>query len=236
MRNSDLCYTLEIMDIEKKILKKLYWYQKKILFSKNENYLFAFSGGVDSLVLLRLLRKILLPQKVKIVHIYPVELHSDFLKLKEKFIEWGYNDFYLEKHSAWNENCYLCARYRRRQIFELAEKLQVKNIILGHTGTDLIETYLMNLCLHSRGESLPFVQSFFSDYFVYRPLIGVLKEDILKYSSIYYLKPFHYPCKGEKTNKRQIVRDFLGKMGIDSQKNLLRFVLQIMEEKFKKIP
>ena len=67
-------------------------------------------------------------------------------------------------HSAANrENpCFLCARLRRKRLFEIAHEAGCRKIALGHTKDDIIETFFMNICYAGEVSTMvpaqPFVQ------------------------------------------------------------------------------
>ena len=56
-------------------------------------------------------------------------------------------DYGVQAHGPENrENpCFLCARLRRRRLFEMAHALDCSKLALGHNQDDIIETFFLNL-------------------------------------------------------------------------------------------
>lgn len=76
-------------------------------------------------------------------------------------------------HSDFNrENpCFLCARLRRKRLFEIAEELGCNKLALGHHKDDIIETLLMNMFYAGEISTMIPSQVFFKGLFtLIRPL------------------------------------------------------------------
>ena len=56
-------------------------------------------------------------------------------------------DYGVQAHGPENrENpCFLCARLRRRRLFEMAHSLQCAKLAFGHNQDDIIETFFLNI-------------------------------------------------------------------------------------------
>jgi len=203
------------MDIEKNIFKKVFYCNKKYhLFNEKEKIIIALSGGKDSLTLLKIMSKIHHPSLLLPVHIYPykdkqildnIQSFSTGLAIKEPviFIE---NSLY-KLHP---EDCYKCARGRRKALLETAEKHRIKKIALGHNKNDVSETFLMNIIYSGNIDTIKPYQDFFDGMFQFiRPLFFVEEKEIIRYYRIYNIIPEDYKCEGKSLNKREIVRNFL---------------------------
>lgn len=208
------------------------------LLNDGERVLVGVSGGIDSQVLLHLLKNYNQKKRknwqILAVHINPgfanwkVEPLIKFFnrhgfhinKLasdldKEHEIEYKVINQQIDKKDnlANVSMCYFCARQRRKKIFEIAREHQISKIALAHHLEDVNETYLMNLIFNSRTSTFLPKQSFFEDrFFLIRPLYFFDKDLIFKYSKLYGIKPIKNRCPYESTNERMRVRKFLASL------------------------
>ena len=158
------------------------------MIQKDDEVIIAASGGKDSLALalaLSLRRKWLpVTYTLKAVmidwieHPIPTEYKE---KLRAYFSALDINLIIFEEHQfpeSFNGdfNCYLCARNRRRILFQYAEKENARLIAMGHHLDDLAETTLMNLCFRASFSTMLPVQEFFEGKMhIIRPLIETSK-------------------------------------------------------------
>ena len=180
-----------------------------------DDILIAASGGKDSLALALALsiRRKWLPVSYTlralminwIEHPIPEEyreklkeyfdaLEIDFTIIDEKQFPDSFNgDF----------NCYLCARNRRRVLFQKAEETGTKLIAMGHHLDDLVETTLMNLCFRADFATMLPVQEFFDGRMhIIRPLIETRENITRRLAECYDLPVVKPVCPYDQTNVR----------------------------------
>jgi len=185
----------------------------------------AISGGVDSWVLLEVLRR-----RQRIVpfsfEIMPLHINAGFDKtnhapLVDYLIKHGMaghiavTDHGPRGHSEENRTkspCFYCARLRRTALFMLCKKYRLTHLAFGHTADDLVTTFFMNLVQNGRVDGLSPKDAFFGgELSVIRPLILVEKKDIIRAAKQWGLPIWKNPCPSSSTTKRaqyeQKIRD-----------------------------
>ncbi len=185
------------------------------MISGGDKVLLAVSGGKDSLLLALCLsiRLKWLPVKyeLKALHInwrqYPVP--EDLLSGIKSFF--SVLDIPFESQDAdmmppsFREkfNCYLCARNRKRILFEYAEKHGISKIATGHHLDDIAETTLINLCLRGNFSTMMPVQEFFNGKLkLIRPLCMVRESSIELAAKRLELPVYSTICPYKETNLR----------------------------------
>ena len=124
----------------------------------------------------------------------------------------AYTDFGLIAHSDENrENpCFLCARLRRKRLFEIAHELECRKVALGHNKDDIIETFFMNICYAGEVSTMIPAQSFFNGLItVIRPLAFVEEDLIRRFVRQQGLAVFQNPCPSANLTKRQEIKELL---------------------------
>ena len=140
------------------------------LLADGDRILLALSGGKDSLVLVQLMAeraRIFKPSiKVEAAHVVmdnvPYEADTaymyEFCKnagIKLHILRTCFDETTDERKTR----CFLCARYRRKALFEFASKNDFNKIALGHHQDDFLATMLMNMLyegsFHSMRPSMP---------------------------------------------------------------------------------
>lgn len=157
--------------------------------NKNEIIVIATSGGPDSMCLLNLLIDI---RKEKNLKIICAHVNHKLRKESEEEAEMVKNfclsnniTYEYEEIKDYKGNTEGYAREKRYKFFEnIIKKYNAKYLLTAHHGDDLIETILMRI---SRGTDLRGLKGFTKittreNYKIYRPLIYVTKDDILKYN------------------------------------------------------
>ncbi|WP_026389426.1 tRNA lysidine(34) synthetase TilS [[Acholeplasma] multilocale] len=158
-----------------------------IRLNPNQTYLIAVSGGPDSIFLLDNLRES--GTKMVVCHVnYNFRDDSSFdqkiveeycakykLNLEIKNIDIDYKQF-KNNFEDW-------ARTTRYDFFvEIANKYNLKTLVVGHNQNDVIETYLMQ---KQRNNNVDFFGiSRFSSYKtlnIIRPMLDVKKSEVIKY-------------------------------------------------------
>ncbi|MCS7258974.1 MAG: tRNA 2-thiocytidine biosynthesis TtcA family protein [candidate division WOR-3 bacterium] len=201
---------------------------KHDLIRDGEKILTAVSGGIDSLVLMDILlqysnryRKNL---QLLAYHLNPgfpgwkTEALKKFFEHRQ--IEYLIDnvDIYTKLNSLKKSICYFCARERRKKLFEVAQKYEIKKIAFAHHMDDVNETYILNLMYSANASTFVIKQGFFPNktgevlFYIIRPLYYFDKDHIKKYAKYFNIKPVKNLCPFEKTNERMEVRKFLQKM------------------------
>jgi tRNA 2-thiocytidine biosynthesis protein TtcA len=182
----------------------------------------GLSGGKDSLTLVKLLheRQAWAPIRYEIFPIYiDPGFEGGFGKELAAFCYqsgWSLHreetDHGLVAHSAANrENpCFLCARLRRKRLFEIAAELGCRKIALGHNKDDLIETLFLNICYSGEISTMVPAQPFFGGRFtIIRPLAHAEEEKIRRYIEEQGLPRYDNPCPSARTSKRREIKQIL---------------------------
>lgn len=159
-------------------------FEKKIILS--------VSGGVDSTVLLYLLKE--LNADLVIVHFNHQQreesvVEAEYVKMLSNKFGYPFEYFELDIKEDFHNEAH---NQRRSLLINVAKKYETDVIITAHHLNDLLETILMRI---SRGSNLlgysGFVDSYYKDgmYFL-KPLIEVSKEEILAYAKEHNIKYF----------------------------------------------
>ncbi|MFO7714871.1 ATP-binding protein [Desulfosarcina sp.] len=115
-------------------------------------------------------------------------------------------------HSPANrENpCFLCARLRRKRLFEIARDLGCAKLALGHNKDDVIETLFLNICYAGEISTMVPRQEFFGGRFVViRPLAMVDEKSILRFAGTQRFPRFSNPCPSAGATKRSEIKIML---------------------------
>lgn len=190
-----------------------------------DKVLLAASGGKDSLALALALsiRRRWLPvdYELKALMIdwkeHPIPKESHRL-LHDYFDALGIG-FEIQEEAQYPEsfrgdfNCYLCARNRRRILFERAERDGISLIAMGHHLDDLAETTLMNLCFRASFQTMHPVQEFFSGRIhVIRPLIETRESVVRRLAECYDLPVVKPVCPYDQTNVRTRLKPIISEL------------------------
>lgn len=192
------------------------------MIDTDDRILVGISGGKDSQVLLDLLFSLQNRAPIRFdivpVHIdpgFPGSFSRDLKQYVEKkygpaIIE--YTDYGVIAHSKENrENpCFLCARLRRKRLFEIAKEQNCRKIALGHNKDDLIETLLINIFYAGKIGTMKPRQSFFKGALdIIRPLSYVEENDIIAYGEQADIPVFTNSCPSAGVTKRGEIREML---------------------------
>ena len=195
------------------------------MIQKDDEVIIAASGGKDSLALalaLSLRRKWLpVTYTLKAVmidwieHPIPTEYKE---KLRAYFSALDINLIIFEEHQfpeSFNGdfNCYLCARNRRRILFQYAEKENARLIAMGHHLDDLAETTLMNLCFRASFSTMLPVQEFFEGKMhIIRPLIETRENVTRRLAECYDIPVIKPVCPYDQTNVRARLKPIISEL------------------------
>ncbi|HHX33273.1 MAG TPA: tRNA lysidine(34) synthetase TilS [Mollicutes bacterium] len=199
--------------------------------NKEDYIVLACSYGPDSMVLLDILLN--LNFKVVIAHVnHKIRKESDkeMLSLK-KFAKDNNIIFELKEINEYPEgNFESNAREIRYNFFEeILKKYNSKHLFTAHHGDDLIETILMRLV---RGSNFKGYAGFkevtnYKNYNIYRPLIHITKESILKYAKDknipYEMDHTNYEDDYTRNRYRNNIIPLLKKENKDIHKKFLNF-------------
>ena len=104
-------------------------------------------------------------------------------------------------------NCYICARNRRRILFEIANRRGFRQIAMGHHLDDLVETSIMNLFLRGEFATMNPVQEFFEgDLYVIRPMIKIHENTLKRLAQTYDFPVVKPVCPFDQTNIRSSIK------------------------------
>ncbi|AAS97711.1 tRNA lysidine(34) synthetase [Nitratidesulfovibrio vulgaris] len=181
----------------------------------------AVSGGMDSWVLLQVLRIrqriVPFPFEIMALHVNPgfdPENHAPLLPWLERngvaaHIE--VTDHGPRAHSPENRRnsaCFYCAWLRRKRLFELCAQYRLSHLAFGHNADDLVGTFLMNLYQNGRVDGMSMKEAFFGGRLqVIRPLLMVEKSDIARAVRQWGLPVWSNPCPSAGATRRSEVMD-----------------------------
>lgn len=112
--------------------------------------------------------------------------------------------------------CFMCARNRRSQLFELARQKNCSKLALGHHKDDLLETFLINALYGGNiSTMLPKQQLFEGRLSLIRIFAYLEKDDIWTIADCGGLEPVASYCPVGKDSRRETVRALLGKIYAD---------------------
>lgn len=164
------------------------------LLEDDDYVLVGLSGGKDSLCLLEMLAKrakIDHPRfRVEAVH---VRMENISYETSTAYLEQFCRDLDVPLHiittrfepSDKKPPCFLCSWYRRKEIFNLAQKLGCNKIALGHHQDDFLHTCLMNQFYQGRFDTMPALLKMRKmPLSIIRPLCMVEEADIQRYAEL----------------------------------------------------
>jgi tRNA 2-thiocytidine biosynthesis protein TtcA len=203
----------------------------------------GLSGGKDSMTLMyalsERLKRIPISYELTAVYVDPgfdggfaAELES-YCTAAGYRLRIDYSDCGVVAHSPVNrENpCFLCARSRRKRLFELTRELGCTKLALGHHKDDLIETLFINMCYAGEISTMRPVQALFDGALtIIRPL-SFLEEDVIRrFAAAMDLPVFKTACPSAETSKRNEIKQFLNQLYRTNRKirgNLFRSMSRV---------
>jgi tRNA 2-thiocytidine biosynthesis protein TtcA len=216
------------------------------MISDNDRIAVGLSGGKDSLTLTWLLndrrRRVPIDYKLFPIYIDPGFEGGFAEKLIKYCKEEGYEltvdftDHGLLAHSEKNrENpCFLCAKLRRKRIFEIASQLKCNKVALAHNKDDLIETLFINMFYAGEIATMKPAQSYFQGEFdLIRPLCYADEDSIRKFAVQRNFPVFENPCPTSKNSKRKDVKELLRKLYATNRKikgNIFRSMTRVKKD------
>ncbi len=184
--------------------------------------LVAVSGGIDSLVLLNILKNWQLKAPIK-YELLAVHLDMGFGKAEPKLIAGQLDrlgvDYLLETTDIGAKalaedngrgGCFHCTRRRRKRLFEIAEEKNFTKIALGHHKEDIIETFFINMMYGGNLSTMVPRQDLFGGKLaLIRPMAYLEKKAIRQAGADWGVEPVANPCPLSDKSKRQEVRKLL---------------------------
>lgn len=191
----------------------------------DDDVLLSVSGGKDSLALALALsiRRSWIPVTYRlhalmidwIEHPIPIEarplleeyfkaLDIDFTIVDEKQFPTSFDGEF---------NCYLCARNRRRILFQYCDAHGYSLVAMGHHLDDLVETSMINLCFRGRFETMRPVQDFFDGKIrIIRPMIEVHEQVTRRLSESYTIPTVKPVCPYDQSNIRSSLKPIISSL------------------------
>lgn len=184
------------------------------LLADGDKILLALSGGKDSLVMAQLMAeraRIFKPSiKVEATHVVmeniPYKTDTDYMQdfcnkygIKLHILSTYFDETTDERKTR----CFLCARYRRKILFEFACKNGFNKVALGHHQDDFLATMLMNMLYEGSFHSmLPSMPMEHYPITMIRPLCLVPESIISTYAEAEQLVRQVSPCPYEDRTRR----------------------------------
>ena len=199
------------------------------LIEDGDHILVGLSGGKDSLALTELLgarAKIYKPRfRVTALHVRVKErdYHSDISYL-ERFCEEAGVPLIVRDVEIGNEGvkelknerakdtnpCFLCAWYRRKTLFNVAQEIGCNKIAFGHHRDDLIETMLMNLIYQGTFATMPpMLQMDKMPLRIIRPLCLIDEQALIAHAAERGYEKQTVLCPFEHVSSREKAKELL---------------------------
>ncbi|MFS4459848.1 tRNA lysidine(34) synthetase TilS [Bdellovibrio sp. HCB2-146] len=194
---------------EKRNLDHEVWKLIKEYNLKDQKILIAFSGGVDSTALVRVLSKIHKPELLGLCYYHHGEdSNREYRKEAQVFTEkfakkWGLTYFHLKSSElAKSEAQYRDLRYAA--LSRLMEEQGFTCLATGHHQDDLLETRLMRLIRGTGGQGLHAMYIYKAPLF--RPFLETSKKELKKYLREEKIRAFEDPSNASLDPLRNWIR------------------------------
>lgn len=208
------------------------WFEKAILdyrmLQAGDRALVAVSGGADSLSLLTLMcgPKVAVSEDISLLAVY-LDLGfgepavGGLNRLERHFQKLGC-DYIIERtqigvraHGEENRKnpCFLCARLRRRCLFEIGDGAGCNKVVMGHHKDDIVETFFLNVLFGREISTMVPNQEVFAGKFrIVRPL-AYIDESLLKtFAEESQLPVLPNACPTNATSHRSKVKKLLAQL------------------------
>ncbi|MFC1682744.1 ATP-binding protein, partial [Candidatus Zixiibacteriota bacterium] len=148
--------------------------------------------------------------------------NDEDLKRLRQFFEKSGCEYLIEKtdigihaHSEHNRKnpCFLCARLRRKRIYELAQQTGCNTIAMGHHKDDIVETFLLNVFFSREISTMVPNQPVFSGKFkIIRPLAYIDEYLIKSFAKESRLPVLNNACPTSGASYRTMVKELLAEL------------------------
>ena len=206
----------------------------------SNNFVLGLSGGVDSMVLLYLVKKVLDQNNLSNINIYPTIIdHSlrsesglEAKNVKKISQDLGFKTIIKKiKRKKPNGNIQEWARQNRRELlFESCCDLSA-NLFLAHHLDDQAETIFMRSSRNSGIDGLSGMKTmtFWNGIFILRPLLKFSKNEIVEYANNenikFYEDPSNYSLKYERVRIRKELKQIKNDKWETISNDLFKFSL-----------
>ncbi len=195
------------------------------MIADGDNICVGVSGGKDSLTLLWFLQERL--RRIPIhYNLYPCYIDPGFensfhyqlgrfCRENNWDIRIEHTDYGIYAHSEKNlENpCFLCARLRRKRLFEISAELGCNKLALGHNKDDIIESLFLNMCYSGEISTMkPFMPMFDGEITIIRPLAFVEEKHTRRFAQIHNFPEFINLCPSAEKSQRKTIKNFLAQL------------------------
>lgn len=213
-----------------KLIKPAFPSVKKVInryniLGKNSDVVVGISGGVDSMVLLFILKEynhhFQQGWNIYACHIDPgfsewnTNIIEDFctgLEIPYKIVKTNIN----KRLQRVEKKCFFCARERRHKLLEYADSLNVFQIALAHHREDVVETFLLNIIYNGEISTIVPRQSVIQGRFSFiRPIYYFNKKEIQKIARFLKIPENVNNCPYYQISKRQTIRNFLNEIALE---------------------
>ena len=110
-------------------------------------------------------------------------------------------------------SCYFCSRNKKRILFQEAERLGIKKIVLGHNMDDHIETTLIELFFKGQFSTMMPVKQFFDGKMtIIRPMCEVKEQEIKRFSQRFQLPVVESRCPRKNQNQRKLMKETVSRI------------------------
>lgn len=192
------------------------------MIADGDRILVGLSGGKDSWALLWFLleRRKRAPVNYSVFPVYidpgfeggPARTIAEYTRRLGCMVRIEQTDYGLISHSEKNrENpCFLCARLRRKRLFEIAAEMGCNKLALGHNKDDLIETLFINVFYAGEMSTMMPYQPFFGGKLtVIRPLAYADEGALIRFAAERGWPVVENPCPSAGNTKRADIKTML---------------------------
>ena len=194
-----------------------YFLKKNNLLGKDEKFILAFSGGFDSMALAHIIFSLSKKYEFKFVLAH---LNHNWRGEKALFEQNNCENFanslgieiYVDKLDENLPHTETVAREMRYKfLFNLAKKLDIKNIITAHTKSDNIETILQRIIKGTSISGLACINSIRQENGItlIRPMLDISREEVLDYCKKNSLSPNNDESNFDTKYERNKIRNEL---------------------------
>jgi len=192
------------------------------LLEDGDHVLVGLSGGKDSLLLLELLaRRARIDHPAFRVEAVHIRMENISYETSTDYLQQFCDELGVPLHlittrfeaSDKKPPCFLCSWYRRKELFNLAQKLGCNKIALGHHRDDIIHTALMNLTFQGRFGTMPALLKMRKmPLSIIRPLCLIDEADIRRYAELRGYQKVVKLCPYEHDTHRTAIANLFADM------------------------